>query len=185
MHRLVTMLLQAARHRPDQQAQAAEQVDLPAFLAEFVETMRPQSLFKNIELCLDVELSDACVEAPPDALRQVLLNAFLNAADAVKTVRESGGRIELGLRRVGDDGRARFEVTVADNGCGLAPEHAEKIFDHFFTTKEPGAGTGLGLSVSLALVENMGGAMRAENREEGGMILRILLPPAGDTEKAT
>lgn len=181
MNRLVTMLLQAARHRPEQR-EAAERIDLPAFLAEFVETMRPQSMFRDIELRLEVGADDARIEAPPDALRQVLLNAFLNAADAIRAARESGGRIELGLRRAERDGRLRHEVTVADNGCGLAPEHADKIFDHFFTTKEPGAGTGLGLSVSLALVENMGGTMRAENREAGGMALRILLPPAGAEE---
>ena len=182
MHRLVGTLLQAARQRPGQAEQAAERLDLNAFLAEFVETMRLQSLFKNIEVCLDVESTEARVEAPPDALRQVLLNAFLNAADAIRAVRESGGRIELNCQQVELDGRAWLVVAVADNGCGLAPEHEEKIFDHFFTTKEPGAGTGLGLSVSLALVEDMGGLMRAENREAGGMALHIILPLAEGAE---
>ena len=181
MHRLVTMLLQAARHRPEQ-AQAAERLDLRGFLAEFVESMRPQSLFRDIELRLEATEDDARIDAPPDALRQVLLNAFLNAADAIHAARQGRGLVVLGLQRVELEGRECLEVSVADNGCGLAPEHAEKIFDHFFTTKEPGAGTGLGLSVSLALVENMGGGMWAENREEGGMTLHILLPPAGHTE---
>ena len=71
-----------------------------------------------------------------------------------------------------------LDLCIADSGCGLAPEHADKIFDFFFTTKKPGTGTGLGLSVSLALVEGMGGRMEAVNGEHGGMELHIHLPLA-------
>ena len=182
IHRLISAMLQTVRGRAGRDAPALERTDLRAFLENFVADMRPQSLFKNIELLLETEETEAPALVSADALRQVLLNAFLNAADAVRAARESGGRIEAGVFRTEEDGKPRFDIRVADNGCGLDPEHAEKIFEQFFTTKAPGSGTGLGLSVSLALVENMGGALRAENREEGGMILHVLLPPADEPE---
>ena len=188
IHRLISAMLQTVRGRAGRDAPSLERLDLPVFLEHFVADMRPQTLFKHIELRL-VPVEETAVESAPvfasaDALRQVLLNAFLNAADAIHSARESGGRIEAGVFRIKEDGKPRFDIRIADNGCGLAPEHAGKIFEQFFTTKAPGAGTGLGLSVSLALVEGMGGALKAENREEGGMILHILLPAADESNAA-
>ena len=112
-------------------------------------------------------------------IRQVLLNALLNAADAIRaTAGEAGGVIVVSTCQVRVDEAPWLDLCIADSGCGLAPEHADKIFDFFFTTKKPGTGTGLGLPVSLALVEGMGGRMEAVNGEHGGMELHIHLPLA-------
>jgi two-component system, NtrC family, sensor kinase len=68
------------------------------------------------------------------------------------------------------------EIVVADNGPGIPRALLEQIFDPFVTTKEPGAGTGLGLAVSARLVETMAGMIRADNSADGGAVFTIVLP---------
>jgi C4-dicarboxylate-specific signal transduction histidine kinase len=68
------------------------------------------------------------------------------------------------------------ELTVRDNGPGLAPELIDQIFEPFVTTKEPGKGTGLGLALCARLIEGMGGVIHADNAAEGGAVFRVLLP---------
>ena len=175
MHALIGNLLRTARGNPGK----SELLDLNRLLAHFVEALRPQAMFRGIALNLRLEAKDARVSAEGDAIRQVLLNALLNAADAIRaTAGEAGGVIVVSTCQVWVDEAPWLDLCIADSGCGLAPEHADKIFDFFFTTKKPGTGTGLGLSVSLALVEGMGGRMEAVNGEHGGMELHIHLPLA-------
>ncbi len=174
MHTLITHLLQTARTS----SAAGELIDMHRLLAEYVAVLRPQALFKGIDVQLRLEADNALVVAEDAAMRQVLLNALLNAVDAIRAAGTGQGSIVVSTRQREREGRAWLDVCVSDNGSGLAPEHAAQIFDPFFTTKEPGMGTGLGLSVSLALVESMGGGLYAVNREEGGMILHIELPQA-------
>ena len=74
------------------------------------------------------------------------------------------------------------ELTVADNGPGVAPEHLDRVFDPFFTTKDVGKGTGLGLAVVYSLVRDLDGAVEVENDEvNGGAVFRVRLPLAGST----
>lgn len=68
------------------------------------------------------------------------------------------------------------EVTVTDNGPGLPAELIDQVFEPFVTTKDPGKGTGLGLALCARLVESMGGAIRADNAEEGGAVFSVVLP---------
>lgn len=173
MHRLVGSLLQTARSRPPD---LAEPLDLHHLLPDFIDSLRPQAFLQGIAVGLRLEADQAEVMATEDRVRQVLLNGLLNAVDAIRAAGQEEGRIVLSTRQVYKDGLRYLEICIADTGCGLAVEHSGKIFDPFFSTKAPGAGTGLGLSVSLTLVEAMGGSMRAQNNEEGGMGLYILLP---------
>lgn len=75
-------------------------------------------------------------------------------------------------------------VRVLDDGTGLEVEEMHQLFDPFFSTKEPGRGTGLGLAVSARLVEGMGGTIRADDRPEGGAVFTVLLPRAPEEEAA-
>jgi signal transduction histidine kinase len=97
---------------------------------------------------------------------QVLMNIILNAADAMT----NGGALEIQAREREEE----VEISVADSGFGISPEHLEKIFDPFFTTKEKG--TGLGLAVSYNIVKSYQGDILVENRPEGGTIFRVRLP---------
>lgn len=72
---------------------------------------------------------------------------------------------------------SRFlQVVMADSGTGVAPEDAERIFEPFFSTKQPGKGTGLGLAIVASTIENLGGTVWVQRAREGGAAFVILLP---------
>jgi signal transduction histidine kinase len=103
-----------------------------------------------------------------DQLVQVLLNLVLNAVDATA----KGGRIELRAEHAGDG----VLVTVRDDGAGIAPEHAPRVFQPYFTTKKNG--TGLGLFVSRKLVAGHGGRIDFESRPGEGTTFHLWMPVA-------
>jgi len=110
------------------------------------------------------------VAARPGALSQVLMNVVINAGHALTGRPEP--RIEID-QRVADDGRVL--VTIRDNGPGVPQALREQVFDPFFTTKAEGEGTGLGLAVSRALMERMGGHLEVGDAPGGGAELTIVL----------
>ncbi len=79
-------------------------------------------------------------------------------------------------------GQALVCLEVVDDGAGLEREELDKVFEPFYTTKEPGRGTGLGLAVSARVVEEMGGSIAADLTPGGRTCFRVLLPSAGDRE---
>ena len=74
---------------------------------------------------------------------------------------------------------------MSDNGPGIPPEMVDRVFDPFYTTKEPGEGTGLGLAICARLVEGMGGEIEAGQSEGGGARFLIRLPMTYDVTAAT
>jgi PAS domain S-box-containing protein len=99
------------------------------------------------------------LEVDAAGIEQVLTNLLTNAFQASSP----GGRVDLSVDTRGD----RIEFRVEDQGAGIAPEALARVFEPFFTTKPPGQGTGLGLAVSHAIVQQHGGTITAENREGG------------------
>lgn len=69
-----------------------------------------------------------------------------------------------------------LQVIIADSGTGVAPEDEERIFEPFFSTKQPGKGTGLGLAIVSSTIENLGGTIWVQRAREGGAAFVILLP---------
>ena len=65
---------------------------------------------------------------------------------------------------------------MADSGTGVAPEDEDRIFEPFFSTKQPGKGTGLGLAIAASMIENLGGTIWVQNAREGGAAFVMLLP---------
>jgi signal transduction histidine kinase len=109
------------------------------------------------------------VRADGEKLRQVFANVLDNAIDAMDSVAE-GRRIDVFVENGGDLGIVR----VRDNGCGIAPEKAERIFNPFFTTKEKG--TGLGMAISKKIVEAHGGTIALASEVGRGTEFRITVP---------
>lgn len=101
-------------------------------------------------------------------LNQVWLNLLVNAAQALK----NGGEIRITTRR----NDKYVDVTISDNGPGIAPDNLEKIFDPFFTTKPVGEGTGLGLSVTYSIIEKHGGVIAVASQLGKGATFRVTLP---------
>lgn len=106
--------------------------------------------------------------APSQELRQVLVNLMLNAIQASP----EGGVVELNAEELG----SRVLLTVSDEGPGIPEDMLETIFEPFFSSKPPPTGTGLGLSTSRQLVENMYGTLVASNRPSGGACFTVDLP---------
>ncbi|MFZ5496942.1 MAG: sensor histidine kinase [Verrucomicrobiota bacterium] len=112
------------------------------------------------------------VIADPSQVEQMLINLVLNARDATP---EEGGRITV---RVGINPRGRPFLEVEDNGTGMSPQVRAKLFRKFFTTKEPGRGTGLGLATVRRLLESVGGRIELRSRVGRGTRIRLVFPVA-------
>jgi Histidine kinase-, DNA gyrase B-, and HSP90-like ATPase len=103
-------------------------------------------------------------------LQQVLMNLMMNSIDAMK---DMDGRRELAiLSRRGEDGQVL--ISVSDTGVGLPPQQADKIFNAFFTTKTHG--TGMGLRISLSIIESHGGRLWAADNSPRGARFCFTLP---------
>jgi len=114
---------------------------------------------KNADLRVTAE-KELWAALSPDDLRQVLTNLIGNACDALPAV---GGVAEVRVMR----GAGVVRIEVRDNGGGIAPEHVERIFEAFFTTKAD-MGTGIGLWVTKELVEKNGGRIGLERKLRDG-----------------
>jgi len=110
------------------------------------------------------------VRAKEDPLTQVLLNLTLNAIDAM------GGSGTLTIETSAEGGFVTCRV--ADTGPGIPPDIVPRLFKAFFTTKEAGRGTGLGLFVSRNLVEGFGGTLEIERTSPEGTVFAVRLPTA-------
>jgi signal transduction histidine kinase/CheY-like chemotaxis protein len=115
------------------------------------------------------------VFADPHQLQQVILNLAINAEQAMVS---SHGRGTLVVRSWHDAERDVVLLEIADDGPGVPEDVLPKIFDPFFTTKAVGKGTGLGLTVAYAIIQDHGGRIVAESSAGHGAVFRIELPTA-------
>lgn len=112
-----------------------------------------------------------------DQLEQVLINLMVNARDALLSKREANRDFQPWIAVSAESDEHVVRLWVEDNGGGIDQRLLERIFEPFFTTKPVGVGTGLGLSVSYGIVENMGGRLSVRNGDEGARFC-IELPVA-------
>ncbi|WP_338293565.1 sensor histidine kinase [Planctobacterium marinum] len=110
-------------------------------------------------------------------LQQVLINLLVNAAHAT----EENGKITVSVRESDN----HLNVAVADNGCGMDETTLNRLFTPFFTTKDIGVGTGLGLSVSHGIIEAHGGDILVESEPGKGSVFTLVLPLADVSEEAS
>lgn len=135
------------------------------------ELMAPELSEEGVEFSLSLDGQVPVVMADGDRLSQVLINLINNAAQASRETEQP--RVELRLRA---DGQRNAILEVVDNGEGLLPQTAEKVFTPFYTTKE--GGTGLGLPVARRIVEEHGGTIELLPNDGPGATARIVLPAA-------
>jgi signal transduction histidine kinase len=142
-----------------------QQLDLNRIIEHALRMARPQLGITTVEESLEAVPT---VYGSPGELEQVLLNLLLNAKSAVG---------ERGTLRIASRFDATsVEMTVEDDGTGIAPEVIDRVFDPFFTTKPVGEGTGLGLAISHEIVRRHGGELRLESRPGEGTVARLILP---------
>ncbi len=152
-----------------------EVVDLNLRLDAFVE-MVSRTIGSKIEIALDPSPQLWPVEVDATHLETALLNAAINARDAMP----GGGRLAISAWNVpgGDGGADMVCVSLADTGEGMPEEVLQRVFDPFFTTKPVGKGTGLGLSQIHGFAAQSGGRAEIESVVGEGTILRLFLPRA-------
>ncbi len=168
IHHIIQELLEYARPSPEEPAT----LDLRKAVDAALSLVRAQARGRGIQARVDLPVDLPAVRAPQGRVTQVLLNLLLNAADATA----GKGTITIDARRSAD----RVVLTVGDDGPGVPVAARDKIFDPFFTTKDPGQGTGLGLAVSLAIVETLGGRLRLVPSSKGARF-ELDLPAVGPT----
>jgi len=174
--RIVRTFLNMARQRPATRA-PVQVNDLARAAAEMLGyTLRSHGVAVQLQLGADMPE----VSADGDLLGQVVLNLIVNAQHALAGVNGATIRIASGLEPRREGREPRVWLRVADNGPGVPTALRQKIFDPFFTTKAEGLGTGLGLSVSRAIVREHGGDLALESGEQGGASFRLSLPVSGE-----
>jgi len=123
---------------------------------------------KQIHIDTDISLEIDKMMIDPDRFKQVLLNLYLNAIEAMG----AEGTLSVGLGRDEDDGD--IQIVVSDTGAGIRAEDLPHVFDPYFTSKS--SGTGLGLAIVLKIIESHGGKIRVESQPEEGTTITITLP---------
>ncbi|WP_432218472.1 ATP-binding protein [Pseudomonas kribbensis] len=134
---------------------------------------------KGVDLRISETPFEVQVRGYVDQLEQVLINLMVNARDALLSKRESESGFKPWISIYAERDEEKVRLWVEDNGGGIDPRLLERIFEPFFTTKPVGVGTGLGLSVSYGIIENMGGHLSVRNSADGARFC-IELPIAPD-----
>ncbi|MFO7840086.1 MAG: ATP-binding protein [Desulfosalsimonadaceae bacterium] len=175
---IIRQLLDFSRASPGR----PETISVHDLLRDVGEMLKEQPLMQSVDLQYDLAAEQDRVDADYQQLRQVLINLLINAADSVMlSANAEAGEIRLQTRDVASDSsqalnqRPSIELTVADNGTGIAGEDIDNIFDPFYTTKDPGKGTGLGLSVSYMIIEQFGGTITVSSRLHEGTAMSVYL----------
>lgn len=149
--------------------QEREPVDLADLLRITLDLVKKELLVNNIQLV--TELDDVpCVLLNLDELKQAFLNIILNATQAMP----DGGALTIRTKLDG----ARVTVSFEDTGTGISKENLPNVLNPFFTTKDPGVGTGLGLSLTHTFIRRAGGDLVLESEAGAGTTVRIVLPIA-------
>jgi len=147
------------------------EVDLKKIVRDTLKLVQNQIAISGVEVEQHFSPDLPPIQGDPKTLQQVFLNLFVNAIQAMK----EGGT--LSIRAWCPDGHW-LNVEVADTGVGIDPEDLPHIFEPFYTTKEVGRGTGLGLSVSYSIVQKHGGYIEVKSEKGAGSTFTVILPVA-------
>lgn len=139
-------------------------------LDDTLQLLEPQLNNTRIEVARDYAHVLTPIVGHAGKLQQVFMNLILNARDAMP----NGGVLTIAA----SEGDGHLTVLVTDTGTGISPEHITKIYDPFFTTKEVGRGTGLGLAVSYGIIQEHAGHIFVESEPGKGSSFSIKLPCA-------
>jgi two-component system, NtrC family, sensor kinase len=163
---LTQQLLLFARRMPQNRAH----IDLNAVVTEALRLLEPLFSKEGVEVVLQVAPVAVTINADPGQMRQVIVNLAVNAVQSMP----NGGRLTIGT--CADPDQWSAILTIDDSGIGMSQETLAKIFLPFFTTKEAGRGTGLGLAVVHGIVTSHGGRIEVNSQEDIGTRFSVFLP---------
>jgi two-component system NtrC family sensor kinase len=171
--RIVKTFLAMARQRKPEQRVLSINAVLNDCLEMLAYGLRTAGITVERQLAVDLP----SIAGNDDQLHQVFLNLIVNAQQAMETQ-----PLPRRLRIVSERHEGRVRVRIIDNGPGISPAIRSRIFDPYFTTKPPGGGTGVGLAVSLGIVESHNGDLTVDCPPEGGAVFQVVLPVQGTDE---
>jgi len=189
------------------------QADLNAAVRTVADFLEAQGMFRGRAVTVELDPSAAEVRGDRHALEQVVVNLVANACQAAPQGRVTIGTLRSALEPRGEEVRASDRqphaarparqwstrprrpdlpagtpgvmLFVADDGPGVPEGERERIFDPFYTTKEPGQGTGLGLAIVARTVHESGGVVWVDRARAGGAVFKVFLPLAGGSDAST
>ncbi|CAG36653.1 ABC transporter substrate binding protein [Desulfotalea psychrophila] len=158
-------------------------LQVQVLLKETMRMLRP-SLPSTIEIQTEIDPLCGFVLADPTQVHQIIMNLCTNANHAME---KSGGRLDIELKRISVDEGNRHKysslvpgdyvvLVVADTGEGIAPHNIGKIFEPYFTTKEIGKGTGMGLATIHGIIREYGGIIDVASDPEHGSVFSVFFP---------
>ena len=164
-------------------------IDLAGLVRNMV-GMLERVIGEDVRLALALDPRPLTVLADPHQVEQVIMNLAVNARDAMP----GGGTLKIGTvrRPVPDAGEAEHPemcpgeyatITVSDTGRGMDADALAHLFEPFYTTKEPGKGTGLGLPTAFGIVKQSGGYIYSANGSDGGAVFSVFLPLVADASE--
>ena len=148
-----------------------EPLDLNSVVADTLRLLASEALSRGIEVRAELRPGIPLVTGDRTQLEQVLINLAMNGMDAM-----ANSAMRCLTMQTRSSGRDHVEVTVADSGGGVAPEHMPRLFESFFTTKREGMG--LGLFLARSIVEAHRGRIWADNNPGGGAAFHFTVPLA-------
>lgn len=154
------------------QGSTVERCDLGLAVGSALSLLRGQLQSRGVSLDLDIAPQLPPVAGTCIRFEELVTNLVVNAMQALD---ERPGAKTIAIRVALADTET-LELAVADNGPGCDPRLLERLFEPFFSTKAPGSSMGLGLCIARTVVQAAGGSITAQNRAEGGLLLRVLLP---------
>jgi CheY-like chemotaxis protein/two-component sensor histidine kinase len=165
---IITNLLTFSRRT----AHETEVISLEILIRQVLTLVERDLQKSNIEIASSID-SDIKIKTDVGQVQQVLMNLVINAQHAMP----NGGRLSISTALIGKE----IHIRVADNGIGIPEENLSRIFEPFFTTKGSigtgkEEGTGLGLSLSYGLIQDLGGEIRVESEVKIGSTFTVVLP---------
>lgn len=171
LNRIVTGYLDFASGR---YALKSEKVDTGTLVSRISEKFAPRLAQEGVKLRTVGNLADGFIEADPAAIRQIIINLILNAAEEV--AEKNDATVEIGLA----SDNKKVKITVGDNGGGIDRKTMKEIFEPFYTTKT--TGSGLGLYLSRKLTEQMNGSIEITSGKGNGTTVTLTFPRIKDGE---
>jgi len=160
-------------------------IEIALIIKDSLEFLR-STIPTTIDIEQDIKTKDETILADPTQINQIMMNLCINASNAME---ETGGTLKVIVEKVVLDNNSaktypelnpgeHIKIVVSDTGPGIDPEIIDRIFDPYFTTKEVGKGSGLGLSVVHGIVKNHNGTIIVDNNPGKGTRFSILFPLA-------
>lgn len=178
MGNLVANLLQFSRHGHPQMSSLKVREEIERTLELIYYHLRNRRIAVVQEFAANIPQ----VHADRQQLRQLFLNLFTNASDAMPQGGTLTIRVSVEAQKAEEEReQAAVVIEVADTGVGIAPEDLPKVMEPFFTTKAEGEGTGLGLAICRRTVQQHGGTLALESERGKGTTVRITLPAVNAT----